>query len=353
MGYCLADYLTVITPYLSPELVSTLTLSKMQVIAQKLQPTWGGLLECYLSPNTAGTDFSVELLNTAINLEEGIEASSVWQRIQQVCLSCTNPTATTHETESIWLEFALDGELSEITIPSVFLSLGEERLQYLNDNPANVCSWLTEKAIEPILGQILSVQLQQNLRVCLEALPINAQVLYVGVMLSEQNSTIRLNISGIPPLEISEYLVEIGWTGSATELEAIALNLQSLVDRIVLNFDIGMTVASKVGLECFVDRHLEKNSQWQPLLNYLVSNKLSTPEKCQALLAWPGFCDEQSSPVPWPRNLTAISNFLGKRASSILVRELNHIELILISGNSLEAKGYLWFGSDWIVDEHQ
>lgn len=43
MGYCLADYVTVITPYLSAELVSAKALSAIQRVAQILKPTWGGV----------------------------------------------------------------------------------------------------------------------------------------------------------------------------------------------------------------------------------------------------------------------------------------------------------------------
>lgn len=348
MHYCLADYLTVITPYLSRELVSVEALSRIRAIAQKLQPSWGALLECNLGSDTSQVDFSIDLLGTAIELDEGIQASSVWQRIQQLYLSCVNPTSIDRETESIWLEFELAREQQEISIPNVFLSLKEECIQHLSDNPAAFCWWLIEKAIEPLLGRTIPVQLQQNLQLCLEALPLGAQVLHVGVMLSYQTSIIRLKVNGISRLELSEYLTKIGWDSSAEEFDAIALNLYSLVDRIILNVEISVTAVTRVGLECFVDRYLPQSSQWQPLLNYLVTSNLCTPEKSSALLAWSGLCYEQFYPLPWPRNLKTVSNFLGTRAFSVLVREINHIELILQPENTWSAKGYLWFSSDWL-----
>lgn len=347
MHYCLADYLTVITPFLSGELVSATALSRIRAIAQTLKPTWGALLECHLSPDTSQVNFSVDLLDTALELDEQKRVLPIWQRIQELCWTCASPTVTDREVESVWLEFALNKEQPKIPIPSVFLSLQEGQLLHLSDNPAAFCCWLTEKSIEPLLGHTLPLKLQQNLQVCLKALPLGAQVLHVGVILPHPNSTIRLNISGIPPLELSNYLGQIGWSESVRELNAIALQLYNLVDRIVLNVDIDITGVTRVGLECFVDRHLARSSQWQPLLNYLVTSNLCTPEKCSALLNWSGYCHEKLHPVSWPRNLKAVSNFLGSRASSVLVRDLNHIELTLHPGNSWLAKGYLWFGADW------
>lgn len=288
------------------------------------------------------------LLDTKINLNSGLQPDPLWQRIQQLCLDCVSATTTIQKDSTIWLQFELEGEQLEIPIPSVFLSLQEEHLLASRKDTNSGSQWLAAAAIAPLWGHAISPKLQPNLQLCLDALPIDAHVLYIGVMLARQPGIIRMNVSGICPLDLSDYLTQIDWPGPMAELQALAFQLDRLVDRIVLNLDIGETIAAKVGLECFIDRRLDRNAQWQPLLNYLVQNHLCTPEKCKALLSWPGFCSEESSPVPWPRNLTAISNFLGPRASSILVRDINHVELIFYAGTIQSARGYLWFGSDWL-----
>lgn len=349
MSYCLAEYLRVIAPYLSYELVCAAALSKIQLLAQKLQPTWGALIECALGPDSSKVDFSVHLSDNVIDLSEEMLIHPVWQRIRQLSIDCANPTSyLSQEAASIWLEFEIDEEPLEIPVPGVFVSLQEGYLQQLSGDAATFQRWLTEMVLERLLGHPIPLKQQQSLDNCQKALPIGAQVLCMGVMLARQPGTIRLKVSGIPPLHVPEYLEQIGWPGPLTELEALATRLQSLVDRIVLNLDISLTVDARVGLECFIDRRLDKSSQWQPLLNYLVESKLCTQKKYDALLSWPGFCYEQSCAVPWPRNLRTVSKFLGPRASSVLVRELNHIQLTLQPGNLLEANGYLWFGSDWL-----
>lgn len=346
--YRLADYLTRIAPYLPPELVSAAALSRIQLIAQTLPPSWGTCLGCHLGANTAQVDFSVHLLDNTLALTEGIQYSPIWQRIQQLCLDCANPNSRLgQEAVSIWLEFNLDREPSEMPIPNVFLSLPDGQSFDESGNSIDFRCWLTEKVIEPLLGDILCYPLRQNLRLCWHTLPMNAQVLYLGVMLSRANRTLQVNISGISPLVLADYLEQTGWSGSRAKLDAIALKLYPLVDRIVVNLEIGVTMANQISLECFVDRRLDKNAQWQPLLNYLVENQLCTPEKRDALLRCSGFGDEQSSPVLLPPNVRMDANFLGTRASSSLVRELNHIELTLHSSNQCSAKGFLWLGSDW------
>ena len=378
MDFRLADYLGVIKPYLPHELVSEATLLQVDRLAHFLQPTWGAWLECNLGAGVESVSFAVSLPDRAIDLHPQLLWSQEWQRIQELCLARERGISTLGQgVASIWLSFDLYRQNSEIPIPNkVFLAaiesdeldLGE--LHFGVERAANCC-WLAQRAIEQLCGVGLPSRLQENLFACLQALPTGAQVLYLGLTMGSQPKQlrpkqlrpkqlrpkqlkpkqVRIDISGIPALALAQYLSNSGWLGSAVELEAIAQKLYGLVDRIVLNLEFGefgSAFAAKVGLECYLDRRLDDGAQWQPLLDYLVETQLCTPEKCKALLSWPGFCDESSTEGAWPRNLALVSKFLGGRASSVLAREIMHISLAWESGGSLEVKAGLWFGPDWI-----
>lgn len=369
MDYRLADYLRVIKPYVPPELVSVASLLQLDRVAHFLQPTWGAWLECNLGAGVQAISFAVHLPDRGIDPHPQLLSSQEWQRIQESYLARERGTSAMGQgVASIWLSFDLDRQNSDIPIPNkVFLGaieseeldLGE--LHFGVERAANCC-WLAQTAIEQLCGQGISSGLQENLFACLQALPPGAQVLYLGLTIARQAKRpkqvrpkqVRIDISGIPVLALGQYLSDSGWLGSAVELEAIAQLLYGLVDRIVLNLELGeesefgSAFAGKVGLECYLDRRLDDSAQWHPLLNYLLETQLCTPEKCKALLNWPGFCHESSTEGAWPRNLAVVSNFLGGRAKSVMAREILHIRLAWESGGSLEAKAGLWFGPDWI-----
>ena len=379
MDYRLADYLRVINPYFPPELVSEASLLQLDRLANVLQPSWGSWLECGLGAGIQPASFAVHLPDKAAQIDSQLLSVQEWQCIQKLCLAREQGiSALGQGIESIWLSFDLDRQQSDIPIPNgVFLGaiesdeldLGE--LHFGVERAANCC-WLAQKAIEQIYDREIPGAVQENLFASLQALPTGAQVLYLGLMIGSQQQLrpqqlglqqvksqqvgseeiklqkIRIDISGIPARDISQYSNNRGWLGSAVEWEAIAEQLEGLVDRVVLNIEFGSDNLGKVSLECYLDRRLDDSAQWQPLLNYLVETQLCTPEKCKALLSWPGLCYESSTQEAWPPNLTLISKFLGGRASSVMAREILYIRLAWESETPVEAKAGLWFGPDWI-----
>ena len=378
MDYRLADYLRVINPYFPPELVSEASLLQLDRFANLLQPSWGSWLECGLGAGIQPASFAVHLPDKAAQIDSQLLSSQEWQCIQKLCLARERGiSALGQGIESIWLNFDLDRH-QDIPIPNgIFLGaiesdeldLGE--LHFGVERAANCC-WLAQKAIEQLYDREIPGGVQENLFASLQALPTGAQVLYLGLMMASQQQLnpqqvrpqqvssqqvssqeikqqkIRIDVSGIPSLDISQYSNNSGWLGSVVDWEAIALQLQGLVDRVVLNIEFGSENLGKVSLECYLDRHLDDSAQWQPLLNYLVESQLCTPEKCKALLSWPGLCYESSTQEAWPPNLALISKFLGGRASSVMAREILYIRLAWESETPVEAKAGLWFGPDWI-----
>ncbi|AFY57196.1 hypothetical protein Riv7116_4783 [Rivularia sp. PCC 7116] len=343
----LVDYLNAITPYLSAELVSLNTIARIKKISKTLKPTWGAFLECPLSEDNSTVHFSIHALDNAIKLPSKMRSECIWQRIQQLCMDCNcSQSRLSQEISSIFLDFELSQKNAEIPIPSIFFNLKEGDLQCLNGDIKTFCTWLIKKVVEPLNNRTISAYLQRNLELSLTALPAGAQILELGIMQPSPLDSIQLSISSMSPLAISEYLTRIGWRGSIVEIEKLALFLNEIVDTIVLKIELGITVAPQVSLQCFIYQNLYKDGYWQPLFDFLIENKLCTPKKYAALLNWTGLSYEKYSPIPWPTNLKMISDFLGNRASSILVREVSHIE-ITYTEKKLDAKAHLWFSPDW------
>lgn len=365
MNCSLENYLKVVAPYLSHQLVSPEALSHIQTLARMLPPLSEALLECRLGANTSTVDFSVlatasdgsrDILagfNSHITLPDIILTNPVWNCIRNFCLHWHEPNSLLSENVAlIWLEFDVDGQLPEVPVPSFFFRLKHFRSDHCSTRASDITDaqqQTTETALSLLFGGSISPQIKQNLAICLDSLPVGAQFLYIGAMLSRQLEAVRVNVIGISEEKLLAYLTKIGWKYSVSELKEIIQILSGFVDTIVLNFDVGNILFPKIGIECeFLKKNPRIEPRWQLFLDYLVERGLCTPEKRDALLNWPGYSHEKSHPELWPSNLSKVSSFLGARGSSVFFRRLNHIKIVYQPGRSLEAKGYLSFGHAWI-----
>lgn len=314
MNYCMKDQLEVVAPRLDSDLVSTETLSHIYTLAQILPPLSNALLECRLGASASRVDLSVFLPNPSINLPDTILIHPVWRRFQDLCQDWADANSSLHQRVSaIWLEFDVDGQPSNVPIPCIFLVLNQEA----------ACNGqsLLEMALK-LLDHRVASHLESNLQLCLDALPTDAKIIFIGAMLSRQSDAVRLNACGIPPAQLSTYLAHIGWTGSVNELEEVISPLSSFVDNIVLSFDVGDAVFSRIGLECYLTNPPQDEPRWQLFLDHLVTTGLCTPAKSNALLAWLG---------------------AEQKAISIFNRFTICIKIVYQPGIPLEAKGYLGF----------
>jgi hypothetical protein len=365
MNYSLENYLQVVAPHLPHQLVSPSALGHIQTVARMLPPLSEALLECRLGANTSTVDFSVCAtasdgsrdilagLNSAMTLPDIILTNPVWSCIRDFCLHWHQPNSLLSENvDHIWLEFDVNGQPPKVPIPSFFFRfkhLRADKYSTIASDITDAQRQTTETALSLLFGGSISPQIKQNLAICLDSLPLTAQFLYIGAMLSRQLEAVRVNVIGTYEKELFAYLSKIGWKHSSIELKEILQNLANFVDVIVLNFDVGNIVFPKIGIECeLIKKDPRLEPRWQLLLNYLVEKGLCTPEKRDAFLSWPGYCRENSHSELWPSNLSKFSSLLGARGSSVFFRRLNHLKIVYQPDSCLEAKGYLSFGYAWI-----
>lgn len=363
MNFSQEDYLQVVAPYLSHQLVTPEAFSQIQTVARMLPPLSQALLECRLGANSSTVDFSVLVtpdgsreiiggLNPTVAMPDIILTNPVWKRIRDFCIHCHEPNSLlSKNVDTIWLEFDVDGQLPKVLIPSFFFCLKHltEKITSTKQSDVAAQKQIIETALNLLYGTSISPQIKQNIAICLDSLPIGSQFLYIGAMLSRKLEAVRVNVMGIPEEKLSAYLTEIGWKYSVSELKEILHTLSGLSDRIVLNFDVGNVIYPKIGIECeLIKKDPRIEPRWQLFLDYLVEKSLCTPEKRDAFLCWAGYSQEKTHPELWPSNLSKVSSFLGGRGSSVFFRRLNHIKIVYQPGSSLEAKGYLSFGHAWI-----
>jgi hypothetical protein len=276
----------------------------------------------------------------------------VWQRIRSFSTEWSTPeSAVADRIHNIWLEFDVDGVPDSIPVPSVFI--GPENLQ--SANPAvdksqmpERCAWLTDSALPLLLGGELHPALKGQIARCLNLLPPGACMFQVGLMLSRPSSITRLCVRGVSRKQILEYLQGLDYDTSSGQLHALLELLSPMVERIDLDMDVGDRILPKIGLECYLPADTSAIHQF---LNHLVSCGLSTPAKAEAIESWRGVAHERSNPEIWPRDLLALSGFLGGRAHSVFARWLHHVKIVYQPGLPLQAKAYLAVQHLWLAPE--
>jgi hypothetical protein len=265
-----------------------------------------------------------------------------WQFLQDFYQKWASPNSSLHqEIENVGLEFDVNEQLPQVPIPCIFLKFNQETVI---DNEGLM-------QIVRLLNHQVSPLFESNLRLCADSLPTGATISHLGAMLSRQAKAVRVNVKGIAPEQLSDYLMQISWSASTNTFSTLTSTLSKFVDSILLSFDVGDTVLPRIGLECFLNNQPYDEPRWQLFLNYLVEAGLCTPAKKNAFLAWPGLSQKSSVPDLWPSNISFGDRFLGSRAFSIFWRRVSHIKLVYQPSIPLEAKGYLAFGHDWFTPD--
>ncbi|UKO96709.1 hypothetical protein [Nostoc sp. UHCC 0870] len=340
MKFKLEDYLKVVIPYLSSELVSPEALSNIRSLTKILPPFPFSILECRLGEEQPRVDLEVGLFCNNFTLPETFMTHPKWQAFQHIYHECSESKYFLYQkVKDIWLEFDVDKQPLQLPVPCIFLALNQEN----NSTPQELI-----EIVNRLLNYRVSSIFASSLALTMNCLPSNSHITYIGAMLSRSDKAIRIVTSEIRPEQLPEYLERIGWMYSIDKLQSVISDLSAFVDYICLSFDVGESILPRIGLECHLSKMPKYETRWQLFLDYLVKNRLCTVPKRNAILDWPGFCQEKSHPELWPENLKWGDSFLGTKALSIFARKISHIKIVYEHDSLVEAKAYLWFGHTWL-----
>ena len=351
-----------------PELISPSSFSDIRSAARVLPAalaynTFG--FECRLGEESPRADFLVHAkaawgrdslagLNPTSSLPENLMDDPIWQRVQAFGACWADPASPLYGSlDNVWLEFDVDGAPPVIPIPSVFFAprpSGQEGARGVAFEP-NLDGYITtiETVIQLLSGNELAPRKLEMLSDCFRALSSVEHVFQVGLMLSRGADTLRLCITIGSVERAVEYLAGVGWPCSEADVLGVLEPIASLVDRVYLDIDVGETVHRKIGLECYFDGNIQPKTEprWDLFLDSLVRDGLCTADKRDALLAYPGYVDENAEGITWPRALRRASHLLGGRSLSTFIRSLHHVKVVYQSGEGLEAKAYLAVNHHW------
>ncbi|MEM1370354.1 MAG: methyltransferase domain-containing protein, partial [Cyanobacteria bacterium P01_H01_bin.15] len=238
-----------------------------------------------------------------------------------------------------------ENDSPNVDIPCIFLALNKKCFVHQENLDTLFKTWPASNFGESDEADLIIA----NFRRCFYELPPGAWIAHLGMMLSRATDMRRVVVKGLDRIEIPNYLSCINWSWSTDKIAGIIEQISPYVDDVILDMDVGAQMMPTIGLECRIEQQPSQGNRWQKFLEFLVSAGLCTPEKAEALLAWPGVT--QKSDVPpemWPLNLALGDWFAGKDAISCFYRRIYHIKLVYRPDKPLEAKAYLEFGHLWL-----
>lgn len=313
------DWLSVLRPHLTEPLFPSSAVDRLLSVAGGLPGDSLGILEVCLGRDPTPVDLSIRLL-------EASQARHMAERVSQPHLrsflarwsEAGGPFSTIR---SVWLEFDLDREPDPIPCAKLSADI----------DPA----WVVESLLPALHGRPLAPEQHDRFLFCHREIPAPGRLLYVFSLLPRGIDAVRMEVYGLAPGEIFDYLERIH-PGSLPQVSQI-VPLFSGVEHLHLSFDVAPEgILPRIGIEGSFPRLPPREPRWAELFERLTEQGLCSPEKKEAVFAWPGFETFWSAPAAWPVEAVGARGFC--------VRGMSHVKVVCQPDRPPEAKAYLSFG---------
>jgi hypothetical protein len=259
------------------------------------------VLETFLAAGRNGVDFSLRITRQS-------QAHRVAEQLSLPDFPASLLAEDDSPVSSLWLEFDLGREAGSCPAPVLCAGLRGRVAP----------EWVAGSLLPRLHGQPLSGRQREIVERCCEAIPAEAHLLYAFSLRARGAGEVRLEILGLDAEGILRYLRE---TAPHT-LDAVSAVLPLFADteRLHVSLDIGEQISPRVGIEGSYQR---LHPGWRDLFDRLEAAGLCSPEKRDAVFAWPGH------------------DSFG--TGLFCVRALSHVKVVACSGRPPEAKVYLLF----------
>lgn len=348
MGATLSESLAVVAERLPAPLVPAHALARARRVAARLPAPLSSwlYLERPLACDAGGAPVDVianvdgrggEVLagrHRAAMLDDAVRGHPVWARIETFARTWCDPASALHrDVSELWLEFDVAAHGTHtLPVPSVFVDFTSDVYRSAERRRAAAIGAL--RALDD------GWQASDDAAVsCIEALPDDALLLYVGRMLARPGHGIRLCAMGLDCGALVRYVARIGWPGDAAEVERMVRDVSRLDGGAherpaIVHIDVDGAVQGRIGLEYPFARASQAAGAIAEteLLDFLVERGLATASECAALGTWPG------------RSVTTMPHELWP---SVVTRRVNHVKLVLDAHGAWSAKAYLCWGHEY------
>lgn len=306
------DWLSVLRPHLKEPLFPPCAVDRLFSAAGDLPGDCLGILEARLGSAPAPIDLSIRLLDST-------QARRMAERVSSPHLR-SFLARWPEGIRSVWLEFDLDREPDPVPCAKL--------------TPEASPFWIADSLLPLLHGRPLAERQRDRFLSCHCEIPTSGRLLYVFSLHPRGIDAVRMEIYGLEPGKILDYLGRIA-PDSLPQVSEIAPLFEG-VERIHLSFDTAPEgVLPRIGLEGSFPHLPRHEPRWKELFGRLTERGLCSPEKRDTILAWPGYETFWTAPTAWPVEAVGARGFC--------VRGLSHVKVVCHPDREPEAKAYLSF----------
>ncbi|HHV71389.1 MAG TPA: hypothetical protein GXX38_02105 [Clostridia bacterium] len=279
------SYLQAVAPDLPLEIVSQELYGKLNKLTDFFKDFAASeyILETSLNSNSAEADFSFRVLTEEKDsLLKGLKNKDFmnltkdesWRRFVDFV------NYWPQEIADLWLEMDYGEWEKEIPRPCFFFNAGQ-----LKKN-GEIDYNLLFTALKQLLGCEQVEELKENIKDVIQKLPAEVNLFQIGTMLSRNKDRVRIFTAELTREQVVEYLADLGWSGSFSDLDEILHFLEEFSDhQYILDFDVSRQgISERIGLNF----GLQDKKMLSVFLESLASRQLCTEAKKQGVLAWSG-----------------------------------------------------------------
>lgn len=329
--FVLEDGIRAVEPFFPKKLFDRDARRALRRIARRMPPVMTAFgFECRLRKGEPTVDlgFPVEPNGGREQLahgklRRGLREDAAWQRVRALCIRWAETDSLLHTwVPFLCFEFDAVSAMQKAPQPSLFVTLDSPLVRAADEPPAAAPEMgATREALPLLTGGPVPRELVAQIVGCFAALPAQARLLHVGIMLGRGFPGVRLSVAS-PREDVVPYLEKCGWNGSTSEIDEVLHRYVLAGGLVQFDFDIAAgVVRPKLGIGLTP----RDSAAWAVLEERLVADELCSRRKRKALRAWPG----------------ASAAHLEGAGACLLARYLSHVKIGCGPGLPPEAKAYL------------
>ncbi|RYC67723.1 hypothetical protein [Spirosoma sordidisoli] len=343
----LADYIDVLTPWLSTDLISDDYLSRIRQIGRRLPALSFGCFECWLGQDQMRVDLNLAItgkVNEHQVVIDWLAATSdaddaghqaVLDKIRSICGLWGDSRFILHpHIKVIWLVYDITDPLRRAPAPWLYIHFRRNRLS----DDALVRPELVLQTVTLLNDQYP----RERFRPFFESIAPAVQICSIGAPTSRDKQALRVYLMMQSFSDLLQLLIDHHWPGNLAEFSRVMSPYADRSDFFGLSIDIRPELQPRIGIECWFaeDQAQEKLADFT---RQLVADKLCSTQKRDALLGWNGQFEVQSSPGLWSWYDPEADAPRHDPKPTVIRRMAQYVKLTYQPGKPLLAKGYLYF----------
>ena len=349
-----ARSLALVSPRLPEALAGETCLRAMLAIAELIPAPFAGIFgfesrlgeeppEVDLAAGAAAADAGIAPLGEPgpANPLAGLFGDDpTWRSLASLARDWSCPGTPLHRrVHSVWLEFDRVCAGVARPAPGYFLGFGSDGSGTRSGRPVppSVILAILHRALPGQGGGFPEVR--RRAQAFLDALPAEAWVDHVGLLLPRGVPAVRMELGGMDAKGLVKCLADLGWPGSRSEARAWLEALEPHGAELCLHLDIGTELLPKAGIQLSFWRSPGRPvlPRWRKLLDDFTARGLCLERKAEGLLAWGQALTGSGGPWDPGAGAQALAQGLGVCGFE---RRISHLKLVLDGAGAPAVKGY-------------